>query len=91
MDKELDLPYPDECRVLDIMRDKYLDAVRFFTDTNDKAQLNLAVKEYQRFCTFYHEKMTRYLEFDPMEIEDDIYSRLSEDTKEALNDQLIVR
>jgi len=35
--------------------------------------------------------MTRYLEFDPLEIEDDIYSRLSEDTKEALNDQLIVR
>ena len=34
--EEEDLPYPEECRVLDIMRDKYHEAVRFFTDTNDK-------------------------------------------------------
>ena len=36
MDQDLEKPYPEECRVLDIMRDKYLEAVRFFTDTNDK-------------------------------------------------------
>jgi hypothetical protein len=35
-DEEIDLPYPEECRVLDIMREKYHEAVRFFTDTNDK-------------------------------------------------------
>ncbi len=46
MDQELEKPYPEECRVLDIMKEKYLEAVRFFNDTNDKKQLNLAIKEY---------------------------------------------
>ena len=45
-DEEIDLPYPEECRVLDIMRDKYQEAVRFFTDTNDKKQSALAIKEF---------------------------------------------
>lgn len=45
-DDEIDLPYPEECRVLDIMRDKYHEAVRFFTDTNDKKQSALAIKEF---------------------------------------------
>lgn len=36
--EDLDLKYPEECRVLDIMRDKYHEAIRFFTDTNDKKQ-----------------------------------------------------
>ena len=53
--------YPEECHVLDIMRDKYHEAIRFFTDTNDKVQQALAVKEFQKFSYFYHEKMARYL------------------------------
>ena len=73
------------------MRDKYQEAVRFFTDTNDKKQSALAIKEFQKFAYFYHEKMTKYLFFDPTEIEEDIYQRLSEDTKEALCDRLIIK
>ena len=33
---EKELTYPEECRVLDIMKDKYYDAVQFFHDTEDK-------------------------------------------------------
>jgi hypothetical protein len=58
------LEYPEECKVLDIMRDKYYDAIAFYCDTDDKKQMKLAVKEYQRFHNFY-EKMSKYLEFDP--------------------------
>ena len=86
MDNDLEKPYPEECRVLDIMREKYIDAVRFFTDTNDKKQLALAIKEYQTFSSFYQDKMTKYLEFDPLNIEDDIYSRLSDEVKQSLAD-----
>jgi hypothetical protein len=35
--------------------------------------------------------MTKYLEFDPLLIEDDIYTRLPEECKELLTDPLIVR
>ena len=77
--------------MLDIMSEKYREAVRFFTDTSDKKQLVLAIKEYQTFCSFYHEKMTRYLEFDPLNIEDDIYTRLPDEVKRSLADQLVVR
>ena len=35
--------------------------------------------------------MTRYLLFDPTDLEDDIYSRLDEETKEALNDRHILK
>ena len=35
--------------------------------------------------------MTRYLLFDPTSIEEDIYQRLNEDTKEALSDPTIIR
>jgi hypothetical protein len=75
--------YPEECKVLDIMQSKYYDAIQFFYDTEDKKQLSLSIKEYQRF-SFLYEKMSRYTEFDPTEIEDDIYNRMSEDMKEEL-------
>ena len=35
--------------------------------------------------------MTRYLFFDPTDIEEDIYQRLSEETKESLCDRLIIK
>lgn len=35
-DDEKELEYPEECRVLDIMKDKYYDAIQFFNDTEDK-------------------------------------------------------
>lgn len=38
-DKNIDLTYPDECKVLDIMKEKYYEAVQFFNDTEDKKQL----------------------------------------------------
>jgi hypothetical protein len=44
--EEVDMTYPDECRVLDIMKEKYYEAVLFFNDVNDKTQSKLAVKEY---------------------------------------------
>jgi hypothetical protein len=59
------------------MKEKYYDAVQFFNNTNDKKQLAIAVKEYQRFSYFY-DKMSKFLEFDPTELEDDIYTRLNE-------------
>jgi hypothetical protein len=34
--EEETLTYPEECRVLDIMKEKYYDAVQFFHDTEDK-------------------------------------------------------
>ncbi len=54
------------------MKGKYYDAIQFFNDTEDKKQLELAVKEYQKFSYLY-EKMSKHLEFDPEDIEDDIY------------------
>jgi len=48
------------------------------------------VKEYQRFSFFYN-KMARYLEFDPDNIEPEIYERLPEDYKKALSSPRIVR
>jgi len=73
------------------MKDKYLEAIRFFTDTNDKTQQAISIKEYQRFALFYYEKMVKYLMFDPSEIEDEIYSRLEEETKSSLSDRRIVK
>lgn len=35
--------------------------------------------------------MSKYLEFDPNEIEDDIYSRLSEADKDALSNPKIIK
>jgi hypothetical protein len=35
--------YPEECKVLDIMKEKYYDAVQFFRDTDDSKQLKIAV------------------------------------------------
>ena len=49
------------------------------------------MKEYQRFAYFYYEKMQRYLQFDPTQIEEDVYIRLSEDTKQALANPLVIR
>ena len=72
------------------MKDKYYDAVQFFHDTDDKKQLALAVKEYQRFCFFY-EKMSKYLEFDPTQIEEDVYQRLDEPTRDLLSDPKIIK
>jgi hypothetical protein len=40
------MKYPEECRVLDIMRQKYHESIRFFTDQNDKKQQGIAVIEY---------------------------------------------
>lgn len=35
-EEDKEMVYPEECRVLDIMKDKYYDAVQFFHDTDDK-------------------------------------------------------
>lgn len=88
MDKEIE--YPEECKVLDIMQSKYYDAIQFFYDTEDKKQLALSVKEYQKFSYLY-DKMSKYAEFDPEEIEEDIYLRLSEDKRESLCKPEIIR
>jgi hypothetical protein len=88
-EEEEALVYPEECRVLDIMRDKYYEAISFFNDT-DKKQLPTAIKEYQRFRTFYN-KMSEHLEFNPCRIEDDIYERLSDDHKILLANREIIK
>jgi hypothetical protein len=33
---EDEFEYPEECKVLDIMKTKYVDAISFFYDTDDK-------------------------------------------------------
>lgn len=88
--EEEDMSYPEECRVLDIMKEKYHDAVQFFNDTQDKKQCELAVKEYQSFCYLY-DKMARNLEFDPSDIEDEIYNRLEDSLKHQLSDSKIIK
>ena len=35
-EEEEELKYPDECRVMDIMKDKYQDAIAFFENATDK-------------------------------------------------------
>ena len=84
------LEYPDECRVLDIMRGKYFDAIQFFYDSEDKKQLPLAIKEFQKFSYLY-EKMAKYLDFDPAEIEEDVYIRLDDELKKTLANPKIIR
>lgn len=74
------------------MKEKYYGAVEFFSHSDkeeDQKQLVIAVKEYQRFSKFY-EKMNKYLIFDPDEIEEEVYSRLDEDSKVALANPLVV-
>ncbi len=88
--EEEDLTYPEEGRVLDLMKDKYYDAVQFFNDTNDKTQCDLAIKEYQSFSYLY-DKMARNLEFDPSDIEDEIYNRLEDSLKHQLSDSKILK
>ena len=74
------------------MRQKYHESIRFFTDQNDKKQQGIAVIEYQRFSYFYHEKMQRYLTFDPHDgVEDDVYQRLSKETQDGLNNPAVVK
>ena len=92
--EEENLKYPDECRVMDIMKDKYIDAIAFFdqsTAEKDKDQVYIAVKEFQMFRSIYHDRMQKYLEFDPDEIEDEVYQRLSENTKKALSNQDVLK
>ncbi len=50
----------------------------------------MAVKEYQKFSYLY-EKMSKHLEFDPEDIEDDIYQRLSDSEKDALSDPKVIK
>jgi hypothetical protein len=48
-EEEKELEYPEECRVLDIMKEKYYDAIEFFSNSEkeeDKKQLAIAVREY---------------------------------------------
>lgn len=87
---EKELEYPEECRILDIMKEKYIDAIAFFYETEDKKQLPLSVKEFQRFCYLY-EKMSKYLEFDPEVIEDEVYQRLDESLRLMLSNPKIIR
>ena len=50
-----DLKYPDECKVMDIMREKYQDAIAFFDSSSEKDQVYLAVKENQIFRSIYYD------------------------------------
>jgi len=47
------------------------------------------VKEFQRFAYFY-EKMGKYLEFDPADIEEEVYAVLDEDARQALSNPVII-
>ena len=84
-EEEEELKYPDECRVMDIMKDKYQDAIAFFENATDKDQVYLAVKENQIFRTIYFDNMQKYILFNPTNIEDEIYQRLSEPVRSALS------
>ena len=51
--------------------------------------MKIGIKEYQRFSYFY-EKMSKNLSFDPENIEDDVYKRLPEEYKSHLANPNIV-
>jgi len=72
------------------MKEKYFDAIAFFYETEDKAQLKISVKEYQRF-SFFYDKMNKYLELDPSNIEEDVYNVLDEETKKGLNNLFVLQ
>ena len=85
------LKYPDECKVMDIMKDKYQDAIAFFDTSAEKDQVYLAVKENQVFRSIYYDNQFKYLTFDPEEIEDEIYQRLSENVRQALSSRDVLK
>jgi hypothetical protein len=62
------------------MQSKYSLAIKFFTETKNEEQINLAYKEIESFLTTYEEFSFYYL-FDPLKIENWIVEGLSEEYK----------
>ena len=84
-----EMKVPDECQILYIMRRKYSDLVEHFNDAENKEQLEICRKEYQRF-SYVFQKMHRNLVFDPDNIEEQLYLILNEETKSALANREVV-
>lgn len=62
------------------MQSKYSLAIKFFTETKNEEQLNLAYKEIENFLTTY-EEFTFYYYFDPLKLDSNVADGLSQENK----------
>ena len=62
------------------MENKYQLAIKFFTETKNEEQLNIAYKEIEQFMQTY-ENFLFYYSFDPQNIATKYYDSLSEESK----------
>jgi len=75
-------------KVLKEMESKYHLAIKFFTETKNEEQLNIAYKEIELFMQTY-ENFLFYYTFDPKNIASKYYDALSEESKTLLKDENI--
>jgi len=73
-------------KVLKEMENKYQLAIKFFTETKNEEQLNIAYKEIELFMQTY-ENFLFYYSFDPQNIAIKYYEALSEESKNLLKDE----
>ena len=62
------------------MEHKYQLAIKFFTETKNEEQLNIAYKEIEGFMQTY-ENFLFYYTFDPKNIAEKYYNALTEESK----------
>lgn len=62
------------------MESKYHSAIKFFTETKNEEQLNIAYKEIENFMETY-ENFLFYYTFNPNNINNQYYESLSQDVK----------
>ena len=62
------------------MENKYRLAIKFFTETKNEEQLEIAYKEIDKFMETY-ENFLSYYKFDPKNVSEEILSKLSEENK----------
>jgi hypothetical protein len=62
------------------MEEKYRLAIKFFTETKNEEQLNIAYKEIDTFMETF-ENYLSYFTFDPKNISEDVFTHLTEENK----------
>ena len=69
--------FPDECKVLNIMKEKYVVAINFFFEIGNYDQLYLAIDGNQRFKIFY-ESLNKLSSFETANIEEAVLQSLTD-------------
>lgn len=85
------LETPREIKIMRTIKEKYADCMEFFRDTDDNKQVLLTVEEFNKFSKTSYQKMMKYYNFNPANIEPQLLEVLPEETKELLNDEAIVQ